>query len=118
MDGSGSERHCDRCNRKVVNLSLLTESERKTVLADTKGACVAYYRAASGDPVGIDAPGFKITPESALKIAASFTLASALAACSTSPCAKPLPQPNAVAPVQASSPAPAVPRNLDLLTGF
>lgn len=60
MRGDERERHCAKCSRTVVNLSLLTEPQRVAVLAEAQsrpdGLCVAYYQRLSGEIVSAETP--------------------------------------------------------------
>ena len=61
LHGNEREKFCTVCSRYVVNLSAMTEAERRAVLAQAKaegkGLCVSYHRQLAGpDPEGDDAP--------------------------------------------------------------
>lgn len=58
MRGDERERFCAKCARTVVNLSALTEEQRRALLAAAKPGelCVAYYRRLSGEFVTAERP--------------------------------------------------------------
>ncbi len=58
MHGDERERYCSRCHRTVVNLSLLTATERADLLALTPPdqLCVSYYRRLNGEFVSAEQP--------------------------------------------------------------
>ena len=49
MHGSGTERHCDACDKKVVDLSALGDAAIREALRS--GRCVSFLRAADGSLV-------------------------------------------------------------------
>jgi hypothetical protein len=56
MRGDEKERYCSKCSRTVVNLSLLTETQRTTLLATARPGelCVAYFRRLSGEGISAE----------------------------------------------------------------
>ncbi len=84
MQGDERERHCAKCARTVVNVSLLTTAEREALLAHPPvgGLCVAYYQRLSGEHVSAENP---LTPAESKRVvqwgvAAASIAAAALAA--------------------------------------
>jgi hypothetical protein len=58
MRGDEKERFCSKCSRTVVNISLLTEDQRRSLLnrESSDQLCVAYYRRLSGEFVSAENP--------------------------------------------------------------
>lgn len=58
MRGDEKERFCSKCSRSIVNVSLLTEAERLSLLNRTSSdqLCIAYYRRLSGEFVSAENP--------------------------------------------------------------
>ncbi len=51
MQGDDRRRHCDHCDRDVVNLSQMTEREAEAFLADHHAPCVRYHVTADDEIV-------------------------------------------------------------------
>lgn len=60
MVGDERSRFCSACRKSVTNLSVLSEDERKAVLAAARPGelCVAYQRGLEGKPVGLGSRHF------------------------------------------------------------
>src|SRR3954471_2717301 len=81
MRGDERERFCSKCARTVVNLSLLTEEQRRVLLADARPGklCVAYYRRLSGEFVSAETPLAKSESRAVVQFGLTALSAAALA---------------------------------------
>lgn len=66
MVGDERSRFCSVCRKSVTNLSVLSEDERKALLAAARPGelCVAYQRGLEGKPVGL---GSRLLPDPNLR---------------------------------------------------
>ena len=81
MRGDERERFCSRCHRTVVNLSLLTATERADLLARTPPdqLCVSYYRRLNGEFVSAEQPLTPAESRSAVQLGVAALSLGALA---------------------------------------
>lgn len=57
MDGDDRVRFCRECNRNVYNLSVMTETEARGVIAEREGRlCVRFYQRRDGTVLTSDCP--------------------------------------------------------------
>jgi hypothetical protein len=82
MRGDERQRFCSKCNRHVVNLSVLTEAQRVALLAATprEQLCVAYYQRLSGKSDTSPAPRQNAPSRRLLRLGVAAAFVTTLAA--------------------------------------
>lgn len=82
MSGGDKVRSCDRCQKKVYNLSEMTAAEAAALVREAEGrVCVRFYRRADGTMLTTDCPvGASAARAKKVKVAAAWSGAAAAAA--------------------------------------
>lgn len=90
MKGNDRVRHCEHCEKKVYNLSMLTRAEANALIQEKEGKlCVSLYRRSDGTVLTADCPvGLRALRRSYIKarvkmVAAIVSLWAVINGCST-----------------------------------